>query len=446
MDMPPEKDIEPSEPNDEVNETQPTAEPEAVAPLQAEEQSSALDERLAGVTSTVSEPEPAPHRPSFDEALGEMRQTLREEETKEKTGFGAGVKRWVQKVLRRKTAPLPEVTEARLDEFAIPEAKAATTPQPPSETTPEQAGVAEVSDETAQAVEEEPQRPATEASSFQKLVANRITGALPGKERMEPLVAQPEAAAEDDALDFLAPGQTHLREQPEEPPQVELATGQSILTAIRGEEEEAQEVSSIRQAALEDYVVAPAEEAAEAAPLPRRIRRGWRDMRPIDRTLLTGVLALLGVVVIGLSGYAIGLATGIIGGAPATPPATPTTSFTPYPISLTLPGIPPFPLKTGYVQNGTWNPTGPEWLSGTEVCRWVSLPWNAQREAVIRTLNADDPIQLSMSNYDSVTYKVKSIQQVTLEQIQGLAKDTPCLLVILSNEKTPTRWVVTAKP
>jgi hypothetical protein len=166
-------------------------------------------------------------------------------------------------------------------------------------------------------------------------------------------------------------------------------------------------------------------------------------MRPGDRRLvkvISGVGAL--VIVVPLLWLIAGAGAG-----PATPAPTPTPPQVPYPISISLPGGWVFPLSIGDVdQNGRWNPKGAEWLRGTELPRIVSLPWTVQLEAVMRTLNGNDEIKLSMSNYDSIAYKVQSIDQVPASEVANLAKNTPGLLVILSKADTDERWVVTAKP
>jgi hypothetical protein len=225
----------------------------------------------------------------------------------------------------------------------------------------------------------------------------------------------------------------------------EPSTGHSILSAVRGtgqESEELPDIASLREAALQDYVVAP-EEEAEAAPLPQQLRRGWRDMRPIDRTLLTATLTILAIVVLIGVGYVA--MNALIPAATPVPP-TPTASKIPYPISITLPGGIVFPLKVGNVQNGAWNPQSAEWLSTTEVCRWVSLPYTVQLEAVLRTLKANDPIQISMSDYSSVVFKVQKIGEQPSSQIAQLCPEGPALLVILSKQNAPTRWVVVGQP
>ncbi|HLO15268.1 MAG TPA: hypothetical protein VK206_10590, partial [Anaerolineales bacterium] len=87
-----------------------------------------------------------------------------------------------------------------------------------------------------------------------------------------------------------------------------------------------------------------------------------------------------------------------------------------------------------------------EWLQGTEVCRWVALPWSLQLEAVIRTLNPKDPIELTMSNNDKLVYQVYSVRQLTPEEMQKLDSNSPCLLLILVQPDSDKRWVLTALP
>ena len=118
----------------------------------------------------------------------------------------------------------------------------------------------------------------------------------------------------------------------------------------------------------------------------------------------------------------------------------------PYPIAVSLPGGWSFDLARGSLQAGRWEPGGAEWLEGTEICRWVSLPWSRQLEAVLRTLNPKDPIELIMSNNDKLEYAVYSVHEMTLQEIQALDTNTPCLLLILTGSDSDKRWVLTALP
>jgi hypothetical protein len=130
---------------------------------------------------------------------------------------------------------------------------------------------------------------------------------------------------------------------------------------------------------------------------------------------------------------------------PAEP--TPVASNLPYPTTVSLPGGWSFSLGKGALQeDGKWNPQGAEWLQGTEVCRWVALPWSRQLEAVIRTLNPDDPIEIMMSNNDKFVYKVYSVRQLTSEEMLDLDSNSPCLLLVLAEADTDSRWVLTALP
>jgi 3-methyladenine DNA glycosylase AlkC len=122
------------------------------------------------------------------------------------------------------------------------------------------------------------------------------------------------------------------------------------------------------------------------------------------------------------------------------------TEDVPVPFRVTLPGGWDFKLSKGILVNDKWSPKGPEWLEGTELCRWVALPWSLQLEAVVRTLALDDPIILTMSNADEFEFKVKSIQNIPIDDINTLDSRSACLFLILVNPDSDTRWVVTAKP
>jgi hypothetical protein len=128
------------------------------------------------------------------------------------------------------------------------------------------------------------------------------------------------------------------------------------------------------------------------------------------------------------------------------PPPEKETVILPYPVILSLPGGLRFELEKGQLEDGEWNPVGPEWLEGTDLCRWVAIPWSPQLEAVVQTLKPKDQIALEMSNNDRVVYKVDSISQLSTREMQALESNTPCLVLVLAGEETETRWVVTALP
>jgi hypothetical protein len=51
-----------------------------------------------------------------------------------------------------------------------------------------------------------------------------------------------------------------------------------------------------------------------------------------------------------------------------------------------------------------------------------------------------------MSNSDVISYDVFSITEMTIEDMQDVSSNTPCLLLVLADANTDTRWVVTAYP
>ncbi len=411
MDMLPDENQDLPQPANDSSESQPSEAPETPT-----------------TPETQAPPEPAG---GPEDAFAEFRRELREEESQEKTGVGPGVRRLLSRVFKRKKKPVEEAeAPSRLDELIIPEKPAAM----------EAAVAPEVAQEAPEAGPEEA-RPEGAAAEFRSMVRTKLSDSFLTKEELEPTSPPPEDLFEQPGMRPIAPvpEPTELEEG-----QVPGGPGRSILSTLReGQEEQTvEEPSTIREAALEDYVTAPAEGEEEAAPsVVRSMRRSWRDMRPMDRRLLVGALIIVGLAVLSGSGFLV------VKSIP-TPTVAPTAtaSFIPIPISISLPGGWVFPLGIGYVQNGVWDPTTPQWLQGTEVTRWVSLPWTVQLEAVLRTLKASDEIKLSMSNYDSLIYKVESIQQVPSTDIEKIAPSTPSLLVILSKQDSGTRWVVVAKP
>ena len=117
----------------------------------------------------------------------------------------------------------------------------------------------------------------------------------------------------------------------------------------------------------------------------------------------------------------------------------------PIPTSVQLPGGWAFRLGKGSLSaEGEWEPTRAEWLQGTELCKWIALPWSAQLEAVVQTLEAGDEIELSMNNLDVLKYRVYSRQKVESVQAEELNLDTPSILIILYGDETGQKLVLTA--
>jgi len=205
--------------------------------------------------------------------------------------------------------------------------------------------------------------------------------------------------------------------------------------------QEQENFSEVRSVALEggEEVFVEVQSTAQD-PLEERLTALENALRPYRRYIYFA-FAFLGVVM------AVVASMLLFNVYKQSQPAKPTEKANlPFPISMSLPGGLNFSLGKGALKDGEWNPRGPEWLEGTEVCRWVAIPWSRQLEAVIRTLNPDDPIELAMSNNDRLVYKVYSVRELSNEEMQKLETDSPCLLLVLAKADSDKRWVLTALP
>ena len=261
----------------------------------------------------------------------------------------------------------------------------------------------------------------------------------------------------DELIEMLEPEASVGEPKPETVPMTEVAPPQEpepeapvdmeelkkrVFSPREGAEET--EMSEVRAVALEgeggEDVFVEVEARKEDAAQERR-QAFENSLRPYRQSIYFAI-AFLGVV---LALLAVGIMyTAYQRTRPPEP--TPIVSNLPYPVAMSLPGGLNFNLGKGSITDGQWNPRGPEWLQGTEICRWVAIPWSKQLEAVVRTLTPNDSIELVMSNNDQLAYDVFSIQELTLEEMQALDQNSPCLLLVLAEQDAEKRWVVTAKP
>ena len=228
--------------------------------------------------------------------------------------------------------------------------------------------------------------------------------------------------------------------EPEIEPEVDIEElkKQAFRPSSQDEQENITEVRSIALEGGEEVFVEV--EAAKQDPLEERLAAWENALRPYRRYVYLG-LAFLGLIM------AVIASVVLFNVYQRNQPQVPTVvANLPFPTSMTLPGGLNFNLGKGSLQDGQWNPRGPEWLQGTEVCRWVAIPWSRQLEAVIRTLNPDDQIELVMSNNDRLVYKVYSVSELSNEELQEVPTDSPCLLLLLAKADSETRWVLTALP
>lgn len=101
-------------------------------------------------------------------------------------------------------------------------------------------------------------------------------------------------------------------------------------------------------------------------------------------------------------------------------------------------------LATGRVQNGSWLPSGAEWLEGTLLRRVVALPFEPELVESLGAMRTGAVIQLRLRSGEVVKYRVSAIERRQRQQIELLAGRAPSLLVILAGEAGPERWVVLA--
>lgn len=245
---------------------------------------------------------------------------------------------------------------------------------------------------------------------------------------------------ETESNDVAAPDSPKVEVPTEPEVEVDIEELKKQAFRPRTENEEPESFTEVRSVALEDGEEVFVEvEATRQDPLEERLTAFENALRPYRRYIYFG-FTVLGIVMAVIAGAVL---FNIYQQSRPVPTVNPNL---PFPTSMSLPGGLNFTLGKGTLKDGQWNPQGPEWLEGTEVCRWVAIPWSRQLEAVIRTLSPDDQLELVMSNNDRLLYKVYSVQQLSNEELQELPSDSPCLLLVLAKADTETRWVLTALP
>lgn len=239
--------------------------------------------------------------------------------------------------------------------------------------------------------------------------------------------------------------QTWLEAEEETDEPVKPSWEETLFTELEEEEAETlDDLEEMREIALDGYIEPGPEEVTRPAVVPLSVRlRDWnRQITPFQRILL----AILLVVNVGLAMFGLYyIYTNSQQIVEQLSPAQPATSM-PFPVGVILPGGWSIDLGIGTLQDGQWNPQEPEWLSGTELRRWIAIPWNPQLEAVFASFQSGDPIEVEMSNGDTLIYTVDFAGEVRLSQINLFRENTPSILLILTNVSGDTRWVVLAKP
>jgi hypothetical protein len=381
----------------------PQGNPESEQDKTQAQQPGAGDESAIPAKASASEqPKPEAADSATDDILEDVRRSLIEEEANQEQ---EGQQKWWKRIGRksRRNTNSPE-TPKPIEEINLPRLDLQETVE---ETKPEAESNEEV-DELDDLID---MLAAEQPESEKGLIAPELTPPGP-----EPKV-EPETA----------PDIEELKKQAFEP---------------RTTDQEAN-LTEVRSVALEgDQEVFVEVETTKQNPLDERLAAAENALKPYQRQIYVG-LAVLGTVMAVIAGLVL---YNLYRQTTAASIPTPIPSNVPYPTSVSLPGGWTFKLGRGSLVAGSWNPNGAEWLQGTEVCRWVALPWSKQLEAVVRTLNPDDPIKLGMSNNDTLTYKVYSIKQMSPSEMQELDSNTPCLLLVLVQPDSDKRWVLTSLP
>jgi len=278
----------------------------------------------------------------------------------------------------------------------------------------------------------------------------------------EPIIEPLESADEsiDDLIDMLAtdddeellsdadnsPADTQIEiedEQPEiEIEKIDVDEQKKRAFQTRPDDDE-ENFSDVRAVALDDGEEVFVEVEVQASdPVEDRVKAFENALRPYRSYINLGI-AFIGIVaIVAVAGLLFGVYRD---SQPQVP--TPTPSNLPFPVTLNIvDGGFSFNLGRGSLEDGRWNPRRPEWLEGTEVCRWVAIIYTRPLEAALRTLTQNDQLELVMSNGDIITYDVYSITQMSIEDMQKVSSNSPCLLVVLADANTDTRLVVTAYP
>lgn len=362
---------------------------------------------------------------SPDDLMEDVRRSLVEEERqKDDRSFLSRLKKRVSKISKKSKAPHEtEKVETDIPPLSVPE-------DPLPETKPK---------ERSKSIEEQEEEILDEFFSELETLAS-VEEAEPSQ--VDDLEKRFESLGMDDLAEEarVARGETETES-------VEQASlpGKKLKDVLPAADEKSEEdYEDIRGIALEEYTETTLQGTSDVEVSIRgTLRDTVREMRPVERMILIAVFVIAVVMALASGVYLI-----INSMPPAEPAITPTPGNIPYPVGISLPGGWTFDLGRGRVVEGVWEPQGAEWLEGTELCRWVSLPYSLQLEAVLRTLNRDDQIELQMSNYDRLGYNVQSIQEMSLDDLQKVDTMKPCLLVILSgdSESPDTRWVITAVP
>jgi hypothetical protein len=362
--------------------------------------------KLAPIPEETPEPEPEKPELSREDLLADIRQSLlAEEEVEEPKGFFGRI--------RNKLKKTPEIPENEPDTQTLPE--------PFLET---QANL--------------------HTSVIEPMQQNKGSSKRKEEEKaIQEFFADLEALADIEVDDYVPPVPGPREDLPGVGQKEEM--GQLPKYPVKSREEAEADFDTVREKALEAYDETKIEVEERKPRIQEEVLQTIRESKPFERVLLIGA-GVLTVLILLFSG--IFLIVNSISVSTPMPTATVDLANIVHPTQLTLPGGWEFNLGQGQVIDGEWRPKRAEWLVGTEISRWVALPWSLQLEAVLRTLKPEDQLELTMSNFEVLVFNVYSIRELTMEQLLASDPKTPALLIVLYNDEETdgTYWVVEARP
>ena len=416
-------------------------------------------------TDSEQDPSPKPETGIGDDPLSDVRQALIEEEQESSDKPKRGIFGLLGRLRRKKTEE--PVSDPEVGAISLEDDESGS---PGDEVISEMVDRADVeSDAAANAVEPTDQEPELEPDEFE--VEAEATDDKPDSQ--DPIVKSKEQDSLEHALEErltsglvkhpepkTQPRKDAKKKKSEEPKIVEEASvgtgevpdeepetadAEPLLKLI--DEGDSGEYLDIREVALEDYQEEDEDGTQpKSSPAFEFLNKYFSNITRSEKMIASGLFMLLIVFIVAMSAYS--LATRRAAQAEADLLSGEVESGIIRPVLLELPGGWAFPLKVGQTEDGAWNPNpqDAEWLEGTELCRWVALPWSIQLEAVVRTLEPGNIVELNMSNYDVLEYKVESLQNVPVVELETINTRTACLLVILTELDSDTRWVLRAVP
>jgi hypothetical protein len=202
------------------------------------------------------------------------------------------------------------------------------------------------------------------------------------------------------------------------------------------------DLEQLRATAIEGYEPELSDNLGKPHLLYARLREWFRYL-----TLFQKMAILMGtLLVLGLGIYAVVLVSTRSFHSSESPMVGNLNSTTPIPSSVLLPDGQIFSLKVGTVTDGSWTPKGAEWLAGTEVPRWLALPWSNSLESTALSYKVNAPISLHMSNGDTLVYRFESALEIPRGGMGAFHANTTDLLIILSKPGASTRLVLVAGP